>query len=362
MNRWSPFCVGFIAAALVCAAHVYVVQAQSSSLPRNITESTRELSNEQMAEVAAFVDTWVKALEQEDSLKSVQNARRALANSQNLSPGGSFSPYFRRAYSDILTPRLAQLISGTNARAAVDAIMIASRIGTDRALDLVIEQIESSDARLRTAAAGRAILAVQDVPANRSMISPSSLATLARKVKSAAQAETSPYALQRQVELLDAIHLTAELGGGTLANVLSDVHKGRLDVLGARAERLKAADADALIMMIGSLRRSYQADGVDAKRLEGPILARHLNAVLTSASEHWDVLENDDAAWDSFKRLIADTESMLIFIDTSIAAASTTPQTRLPDHWDRRDKPQFQRERELWTEHLKLDPYRVNQR
>ena len=344
---------------LVALATLLSTQAMAqSSLPRSITETSSDLTGEQLGQIGSFIDRWIEVLTlPESTAQEIQRARRALANRDMLNPPNGFSIKFRQQYSNMLEPKLESILAGDNQRAAIDALLIASRLGTDDALQLVIDQIKSDSAAIRTAAAGRAILAMTDIPLKRSLIVPPKVSELARETSEQAMIESSPYALQRQLELLHAIELTALLEGNQYRQIAGDVHRMQLRVLGAQAESLQSAEVDAITMMIGRLRRTYQQADNSVQKTEGPILASHLKKLLNSVDENWEAADADRQTLAAYERLIEDSESFLIFIDSSIARPNATPSTKLKQHWVDRDKPKFDADREIWNEHLTQPPY-----
>lgn len=333
--------------------------AQMGVLPRDLTQAGRALSDEQEAQIVVFIQHWLPGLTAEDDFKKIDQARQALGLRQAHSFPGGISPFFRRAYSDLLEPHLIPIIQGANRRAAIDALLIAARLGTDAGMKLLIERIDSEDPHLRSAAAGRAILAITDIQNNRSMVAPALVSNLARQVARMARSEPTGYAMQRQLELLNAIHLTADLDPDTFGLLASTVHKNQIAVLGAQGEDLQPGDVDAMTMLLGTLRSTFQVAPAAVQKDEGTVLAKHIRAILKAAYEDWDEAHQLRPVHESYARLIDDAERFLSFIDRSVAGTQT-PDTKMNQYWRERDKPLYQRDLDRWNEHLSQPPYLLN--
>jgi hypothetical protein len=336
---------------------------QSGTLPRDITQPSAPLTEGQRSQVAQFVEQWIGRLEtpidNPAARQSIDQARRALAGPQTLTAPGGLSPHFRSVYSELLIPHLQRILGGDDDRAAVDALHIASKLGTDAAMNLVIEQIESDNPHLRAAAAARARLGVADFQAGgtRTMVAPAVVTTLARTTAEMATVESEPFALQRQIELLNAVHsaaLAREIGA--LAN---DVEAARRNLLDYRADRLANSEIDAMTVLIDTLRDHYQFTP-EIQQAEGPGLAGSIHKLLASATRNWDEAQNQASVREAYERLIADCESFLGFIDKIVRRAQVppTPNTQLPQHWEQNDRPGYEEDLQQWELLFDDEPYR----
>lgn len=336
--------------------------AQGNTLPREITNPRGALSDGQRAQVEQFVDTWMKQLvtpmADPNARQSIDQARRALAGPQTLTAPGGLSPHFRTVYSDALMPLLQRAIAGDDDRAAVEALHIAAKLGTDASMTLVTNVIEDANPHRRAAAAARARLGVIDFQTggSRTMVAPAIITTLARKVGQVAMNETEAYALQRHIELLNSIQAAAQ--AQQIAALADDVEAIRKDLLDQRADKLGNSEVDAIIVLLDTLRDHYQFTP-ETQQQDGPELAASIRKLLAAASRNWDAAQNETSVREAYERLIADSESFLSFIDktTRRAQQPPTPNTQLAEHWDRRDKPQFDQDLEEWDALLSNAPY-----
>lgn len=334
--------------------------SQGPVLPREII-AARELTPAQKAEVAAFVAHWVRELSSDvsmpDAYTRISNANRALGSNIFRSP--EVSVPFRVAYSEALVPQLQQLLNGPDAASAARAMNIAARLGTDAALNLLINEIASPDAMRRNAAARGARLAVQDfqVGSARSVVTPAAISTLVRKVEQAALEEASPFALQRQVEVLDAVFNASLARPDVLQGMDAAVQDARIRVLAAQAARIAPHEADTLTMMVATLRAHYQATP-SRQANDGPRLASAVNTILATCLRDWEEIRRDPTTLASFQRLVEDSENFLIFIDSTIRSNSAPPRTQLKQSWQSNDKQRFKSDHEQWAALLQREPYR----
>ncbi len=352
--------VGLRVGMLLALLATVPVWSQGPVLSREII-ATREVTPAQRAEIAGFVAHWVQELGSDstmpDAFTRITNANRALGSNIFRSP--EVSVPFRLAYSEALTPHLTRLIGGSDVAAAVRAMNIAARLGTDAALNLLINEISSADPTRRNAAARSARLAVQDfqVGAARSIVTPAAISTLARKVEQSALEEANAFALQRQVEVLDAIFNAAVARPDALTGMDTAIQDARIRVLAAQAARISPHEADTLTMMVATLRAHYQASPA-RQATDGPKLATAVNTMLATCLRDWDEVRRDSAALSSFQRLVEDSENFLIFIDSTLRSSSSTPKTQLKQSWQSNDKQRFKTDHEQWSSILQREPYR----
>ncbi len=347
---------------LMCLSAAAALAQAPTTLPREITEPSGPLTNGQRAQVNQFVTHWAQELGSpmtaSNARARIDQARRALAGTQSLNAPGGLSPHFRTAYSEALIPHLTRMLAGNDERVAVEALHLAARLGTDAGIGLVTQEIESENAHRRAAAAARARLAIEDFSngGRRTMVAAALITTLARKTGEVAIEETEAYALQRQIDLLNAVHAAAQ--AQQIGALASDVEKMRKDLLAARAERLESSDVDAMIFLLDTLRDYYQFTPATQQE-DGKVLAPSIEKVLEAANRDWDQVQSQPDLREAYKRLIADSESFLAFIDKTINVAQNppTPDTRLPVHWEQRDKSQFEQDLAEWNTLLDSPPY-----
>jgi len=351
---------GAILALVILPA--WTALGQTNALPREITSPSGPLTDGQRAQVAQFVDDWMRRLvtpvDDPSDRQSIDQARRALAGPQTLTAPGGLSPHFRTVYSEALIPHLKRALDGEDDRAAVEALHIAAKLGTDAGMALVTAAIECDNPHRRAAAAARARLGVIDFQNGgaRSMVAPGIITTLSRKVGDVAMKETESYALQRQIELLNAIHSAAQ--AQQIAALADNVAETRKKLLDHRANSLSNSEVDAVTVLLGTLRDHYQFTPATQDE-DGEILAQSIRKLLEAASRNWDEAQNEPAVRESYGRLIEDSESFLSFIDKTKRRDQQppTPDTRLPEHWERGDKPQFEQDRQEWDNLLNGEPY-----
>jgi len=370
MSRVFNALLGGLACGVFVIAISAAPRAAAQSAPTlnpAITTKVGSLTSDEQAQVAAYVSYWLERLEATDSSTSamaqVQKSMRSLGDTPFALP--NVSPSFRQTYSNLLVPGLERKLSTATSsdrdRVAVRCLYVASRLGTDAALTLIVRDIESRDPLRRNAAAGRAKLAMQDVGAAGTLITPASVTSLLRATVKSAKEESSAPALQRQLELLDEIHLAALKLAAQVPTFADQAHNERINALGARAPRLgvEVIEVDAIVMFLRGLRQHFIANAA-SHGVHGPVLATHITTILRTAHEQWEETEGDRVLSDAYQRLVTECESFLKFIDQTlrIGSAAPTPNTKLTQHWTDRAKAEFEQDLAQWDQRMQMDPYR----
>jgi len=357
--RWHLTALSWGVLILALFGATGVASAQPA-LPRDITQSRAALTDEQRVAVAEYVRFWVTRLtppaDAPDRWKQVSDARKRLTSTLFNAP--EVSAYFRQEFAGAIVPELRRILASNDERAALDALCVASEIGTDTGLDLVIDHLNSPSTIRRVAAAGRAKLAVRAFQqgAMKSMVLPDTISRLARETTKAAQAETDPIALQRQFELLDAIY-TATLADTRIAAFTDQAQANRLAVLGDRAAKLRTAEVDAVNLYLGNLKQNFI--GVPARQTrDGKVLADHIRVILGRCEAAWESAQNDALARQMYVDLLEQCENFLKLIDPIMRPTAQRLNTEIKPAWEKRDYQRFRDDVSKWNDVIRNPPYR----
>ena len=344
-TRRTTCCAIF--AATLCLAVVWPCAAQSPpTLSAGILSSTSPLTAEQASQLQQYVAYNVGQLSSADG-SEVRTARERLI-SQLRTP--AITEVARSAYSTCAVPPLQKVIREGEPHAAVNAVQVASFLGTPAAADLILTHADLEAERrgaVRLAAAKGLSIAIGlgAVPANR-------LSPTLRDLGRAAQRESDPYVLRRQLEAFDAFN-TADArmaqAGTIRAILLRIVNEG--------------AEPSDLITAIYPIVYSLGNRFADLPTTEQVPLGRALGAALTPMMEvalnHWDAAHADSATSLAYSRVLFNTEKLLRRIDLIVRGASAgTPAVGARQAWDEGRREALQALHDTWKKVVEGPAYK----
>ncbi len=333
-------CVAFVLAAVACGA-------LGDPPPVNGLVGKDPLSPQDRGQVRTYADFYCNQLAAGD-IQAAERAKRQL-----LDPLRSpvISGDFQLEYSKVLAGNLAAVIDSDKPHAAVNAMQLIGFLGTDRALDVIKDHLDSKDEdrfeiRLWAAKAFRMAADADELDAN-------DLNPLLRQFDTACRNETEPSVLLRQYEAI------ASVDSPVARSVLLGAIGKKLDVLQAQAQPSRLMDAiyPALIRLRGQFlnRRLAAAD----QEVFGKKVASLLYKVFEVGSAHWNIIQADEKTrheFRSYKGAIGVAESFLKTIDRTVRTAEP-PRTQLITAWENADKTRFDAEHRHWGRLLDGPPY-----
>ena len=325
-----------------------LAQAPPRPLSRGIISATSDLSDQQLKQVRNWADYWCSRLDSDDPA-AVKNAREEVL--RPLKSLTRVSDQFRFAYSKVALPHLKNAIASDHPHAAVNAMIVLSLLGSDRALQLLLEHCDQQNeprryVRQRAAAGAKAMLN-PDRPFN---LTPAAVKNAVRGLRDAAQNESDWLILRHQFE--------------AMAEVDDPGARGHLvKALGVVVERVALVNGEpsTLIEAVHSavyrLRNRFLELPLDEQRQLGRKLAPVLDGVCEVARIHWEMAQDDPAAKRTYGGAIRICEEFLRFIDSQIRADQSAPRTQLKRHWDDRNKPRYEVDKERWSKIIQAAPY-----
>ncbi len=325
-----------------------VAQARPRPLGNDIVTARSRLTPPQVAQMKAWVDYWSPGVDSSDS-ETVEKAREdALAPLTGLMRP---SELFRFEYGRLALPHLLRGIASDKPHAAVNAIIVLPQLGTDEALDEILEHCDRDDddrthIRLRAAIGSRIMLE----RAGDFNLEPKVVIRAVRELRESAKKEEQCLILRHQFEAMAVVDDVR--ARGYLVDALEVVVE-RID----KAGRAPSDLVEAVYLAIYRLSRRFVAlpgaeQKVLGKRL-GPILGR----VQKVARDHWEGAHGDPDAEQIYGRTIRVSEEFLKIIDSVLPDNRTAPRTQLKRHWDAADRPKFNTDYERWSNFLKGPPY-----
>lgn len=132
-GRARPLAAALVAAGAVALGLAAPCAAQPGSVPAEVIGSQSALNPQQVQELQAYVEANSANLTAERADQVRRDRTRLL---EPLS-GGSVSPAFRIAYSQVLVPVLAPLATNARDLTAINALVIAGEVGTQEAVEAI---------------------------------------------------------------------------------------------------------------------------------------------------------------------------------------------------------------------------------
>lgn len=154
--------------------------AQTTSLSVSVVEAA-SIGGSQRDQINSFASHWSERAMGTD----IQQAARAQAKLLEPLIGPRVSISFRRAYSEALMSYFDQLSNKSDIASTLSALRLAGELGTEDAVKMIINGLNSSDAGVRIFAAGRAGRAFRTTSDNGAALSTVDLDALITKLQAA---------------------------------------------------------------------------------------------------------------------------------------------------------------------------------
>lgn len=337
-----------------------LAQGAPRPLGQDITGST-QISDEQRAAIKAYADYWCGMLNDEHSKPDqVEKARAELIRplqqiQQNISPS------FRFEYSKTLVPCLEQPIKCTSLHAAVNSIIVASKLGTDRAINLLLAHTDLQtqscwQIRLQAAFGCQGLLQGEALDVRK-------MSEAVKKLRDAAKREDNNLVLRHQLAAIDAADhspLKPEERQQMRAALVDAV----ITVVDQIARNAAAPEPSPLVDGVHSAVVLLRSKFVQANTMQGPEkedvakkLGPSLGQLLSYASTHWTAIQADENAKKRYGMMVGSWEGFLGHLATSAKPGGNGPATELRKPWDTGDKAKFDTDLRLWLDIVNQPPY-----
>jgi hypothetical protein len=329
---------------LPCAVPA-LAQAPPRSIQLTTIATTSPLNGEQKEELESFAEYYLSQLAaQPDKADEVAAARDKL-----LEPlkGPAVTPVFRNAYSQVLEPRLREILEqadSTDGYNANNAAQVLGMLGTNDAARTLMNHVSVDDEKrvsVRIIAAHSLSLALQqgDLAGGVPLQS-------VRKLADAAQVETNWTALNRQFIALDEI---AETKPGLDANARL------IESLNKTTDRIKAdvRDSDLMEAVYQALPRFRDAilrNMTPAERADiAPKIGDTTTRVFAVAQARWNDAQADPDTKMLYGGTILFAEQFLPIVRSEFMGKKDSPASGAKAAWDKGDRAAFDAVAARWN-------------
>jgi hypothetical protein len=324
---------------LVAVALCFYVTVAAGAAPPSIASlaSATSLSESQQSVIDDYARHWSGImLTGKDEPDQLRKAQRELI--EPLRRGG-VSELFRDHYGRALLPTLATVIDESSGQACVSSYLIVSKIGTERALDLMLDRssIKSEPRRYSRLAAARGCKQLlADADLSRSNLKKNIL-TASRRLLAAAKVEPDQYALRYQLEALLAAHRATKVPAQQ-AQVRAHV----IDALRTIADRARKGGPtagleliDAAYPVLFELKKAFlDPEALPAVQRE---FARDIGPCLVDLLEvgeaHWKAIQSEPRTKDCFGKVVRFIENFVRTINPFVGPDRASLDTGLFPAW-----------------------------
>ena len=332
----------------IAAVLTLLMSVQSQATPPTITGLTGQNSftAEDREKITEYGQYWCELLAQSDP-SEISRIRRKLLTPIHLS-----STPFKIQYSNTIVPLLNEMLDQDSAHRAINAIIVLQMLGTDRALDAVVDHCNKQDEpkmhiRLRAVVACGFLM-------NAESVSPNKISNTIRELKSAIEAEDDGLVIRRQLEALHSVQNDqAPSARSKLAEALS-VLAERLGNQNPPAED----QLQAIKSILPDLLRSYITLSSAERVSLGKELANPLVMILQLSFNQWDQAQEKSQLKSLYENIIQPTEQILKRIDQAVRPGGSAPSTRLMEAWTGSTKDRYDRDLKQWSSVVTQREYR----
>ena len=356
---------------------VPLAHAQSERAPENLDRisSVTNLDAAQISKINAYGEYWSTKLG-DGSAAEVKNARNMLIRSLRLVGGKSASLAFRSTMSKAILPKLETIIDSADTYKAINAIQIVSSLGTPRAVETLEDHLEIEKEKrpeLRLWAAIGIGRAFEFKDGLRSDALKGSLRAIGR----AAEVETDPFVLQREMETIDKAvknRRPDNVGGKEIREFAVDIE---IAVLETTIQRIKSGEVP--LAMLNSLqpglvliRNQYidpqlqqinrsTKNGRNEKmaayigRKTAPKIAGIYELVIIRSSD----LRENPRLNEATGRLLESSEATLKLVDNNLRGnQSNVKNVAVRNLWEKGQLEELEATRDQWQAVMAAPPYK----
>jgi hypothetical protein len=354
-----------IIAAAILAARIFDGSAVAQAPPPPLSTlviTAVDLSGDPENQVKQYVAYWANLLVTSTRPEDVEKARTQLIeplNRLNVTP----SLDFRGVYSKLLIPDLEKAIAGSNPHAAVNALIIASQIGTDNAMRLLLNQCDKTSQpvwQLRLQAAFGAKNMLDKSQALK--FAASKNLDWAKRLRDASRVEESSHVLRHQFAAIGAADHK-----GLKTTERKQVRDYLLESLVNTVERAERANnnphysplIEAAGSAVGLIRDKFLDNSLT--KAEKETLGRESAAVLVKllalVNSTWPNAQADEHAKRTMSYIVGACEGYLTRIDATLKGEGQELKTHLRQGWDSGSKDGFDADLKQWQDAVAKSPY-----
>ncbi|MBG84630.1 MAG: hypothetical protein CMJ40_08805 [Phycisphaerae bacterium] len=354
-----------------------MAHGQSDRAPENLDRisSVTNLDAAQISKINAYGEYWSAKLN-DDSPSEVKKARNMLVRSLRLVGGKSASLAFRSTMSKAILKKLQSIIEDADTYKAINAIQIASSLGTPRAVETLEDHLEIEDEKrpeIRLWAAIGLGRAFEFKDGLRSDALKGSLRALGR----AAEVETDPLVLQREMESIDMgvrNQRPDNVGGKEIRDFAVDTEIAVLETTinrirsGAVSPSMLKALQPSLVLIrnqyIDPQLQQTNRSGKNGRneklatfigRKTAPKIADIYDIVIIKSSD----LRSDPELSEATGRLLESSEATLKLVDKNLRGnQSNVKNVAVRNLWDKGQLEELEATRDQWQAIMAAPPYK----
>lgn len=317
-----------------------------------------QLSPQQISRICEYGSFWTTRLAAKDATpEAVEEARAELIRPLNAP---QVANDFRFQYSKCVVPELQPVIRDGHPHAAVNAILVVSHLGSDRAANLLLDHGDLLteprwQIRARAAAGCRLLLQSGSLPANK-------IVDAARRLRDATGRETDNLVLQRQFEAIDAADVAGMEPGDR-----EQARKALLEAFQSVVDRIAKNNNPHPNPLLGAVSRAVlllrdskflnNAVPIAERDALGKTVAPNLVRIIALVGSRWEE-GHGDAELDKLGReTIGACEGFLRIIDERVRGKGRAPQSSLQQSWAGNQRDAFESDLRTWQDVTSQPPY-----
>ncbi len=316
------------------------------------------LSQDEKGNIATYAEFWgQKLVEAKDDPEQVKKAHRRLFDPLRI-PGVTAS--FLNEYSRGAIGSLEEAIRVGSPHAAVNSINIVSFLGTESALEMLLDESTLRDEprqflRLTAARGCRELLAGERLAS----VNARKITSAARRLRDAARTEPEKLVLRYQLEAVLSAD-RADLPEASRRQIRGYLVDAIESVMERCAEDLEPDHAvelfDATYPVLDTLLEAFLKLDVGSQQDFGQKLGPCLGAVLNVPETRWDDAQTEPGSKTRYGRVINLTEQLLVRVNATLGA-SPAINTHLKEAWDAGDTAKYRSDLDRWQAVLSEAPY-----
>lgn len=323
--------------------------------------SATQLTDEQGNQVRQYIAYWSNLLVNGSKPEDVEKGRKELTEPfmrLNVKP----SLDFRGEYSRALLPELEKAIAGNNMHAAINAIIVASQLGNQGALNLLLRESDKThqsswQIRLQAAHGTKVILQSKLIDQEQRIVDS------AKRMRDAARIEDNSLVLRHQFAAIDAADHSA-LPAAQRKTLRAFLLESMTDAL----DRIERGNnnphinplLESVAGSVALVREKYlenalsQNERNDLGKDVAPLLVR----MMEIAAKSWETAQADPASKRLVSFLIGTSEGFLTTIDQNLRGEAQMLRTKLREAWDGGSQESFTAELAQWRDLVAKPPYK----
>ncbi len=330
----------FILRTAAAAAVLFFSATSLAAAPPSIKGLTTGTPNEQEKQtISEYGAYWCDKLGNSAAdPEDIREAKRGLLDPLKQM---SVSAAFLNEYDQAILESLVTIIDGEEPQPAVVSLIVLSQLGTDKALEAMLDRSRGSDeprmhVRLAACRGCKLLLAGNRINARR-------VPAATRRLREAAKEESDQNILRHQLGAIlvaDQPMLT-DTQRAQIRGYLVQALDGYSKLASDSDERKVPELFDAVYPVLVEVRNSALKLEPQAQREFGKVLGPCLAKLLAVPSVHWEKAQGSPETKDRYGKAIQFCEGFLQRIDLILGGGGGVQQANLKEAWDAGSREQY---------------------